>query len=122
MTDLKAQRNMAAKILKRGNHGVWIDSDKIFNVASAITRDDIKTLIRNGTIKPRKIQGTSRGRARALTSKRRRGQRSGPGKRKGTQNARFGSKRAWINKIRKQRKYLRELRDEGYSYEEITKE
>ncbi len=101
-------------MLKRGYNGVWVDSEKNFSVSSAITRGDVQNLINSGIIKPRKIQGTSRGRARALKKQRARGQRKGPGSRKGTANARTNEKRVWINKIRKQRKYLAKLRDEEY--------
>lgn len=114
MTNVKAQRTIASKILKRGYHGVWVDNDKNFSISSAITREDVQNLINSGYIKPRKIQGTSRGRARALKKQRQRGQRKGPGSRKGTASARTNTKRVWINKIRKQRKYLAMLRDEEY--------
>jgi large subunit ribosomal protein L19e len=46
--------------------------------------------------------------------KKARGQKRGPGKRKGTANARTNEKRVWINKIRAQRKYIAKLRDEEY--------
>lgn len=114
MTQLRAQRRLAASILKRGKNGIWINSEKGFSVSSAITREDVQNLISSGIIKPRKIQGTSRGRARAMKFKKARGQKRGPGKRKGTANARTNEKRVWINKIRAQRKYIAKLRDEEY--------
>lgn len=126
MTNLKAQRRIAAEILKRGINGIWIDEDKNFSVSSAITRGDVRSLINSGAIKTRKIKGTSRGRTRALKAKKARGQRRGPGKRKGTANARTNAKTVWINKIRAQRKYLGMLRDEGYisasSYRELYRQ
>ena len=114
MTNLRGQRALAGKVLKRGHTAVWIDPERYAQVSSAITRDDIKNLISGGAIKARKVVGTSRGRARALAHRKRRGQRAGPGRRKGTANARFNSKTVWINKIRLQRKYLAKLRDDGY--------
>ena len=39
------------------------------------------------------------------------GRRKGYGSRKGTANARLDSKTVWINKIRLQRKFLKQLRD-----------
>jgi len=114
MTDITPQKRMAAEMLKRGRNGVWVDPDGLFKVSNAITREDVEKLIHDGYIKPRKIKGTSRGRARAQRFKRKRGQRRGPGSRKGTQKARSPPKRQWINKIRAQRKYLKNLRDEGY--------
>ena len=114
MTNLRAQRLIASKLLKRGKNGVWMDPEMYNTISSAIKREDVASLIKNGTIKPRKIKGTSRGRARAQRTKRARGQRRGPGSRKGTKKARTNPKRMWINKIRIQRKYLRKLRDEEY--------
>ncbi|MHA2502353.1 MAG: 50S ribosomal protein L19e [Candidatus Kariarchaeaceae archaeon] len=114
MVNITPQKRMAAELLGRGMNGVWIDPEAIFKVSNAITREDVGKLIHDGFIRPRKIKGTSRGRARAQKLKRARGQRRGPGSRKGTANARNNSKRTWINKIRAQRKYLTQLREEGY--------
>ena len=114
MTDITSQRRMAADLLGRGKNGVWVDPEAIFKVSNAITREDVSKLIHDGFIKPRKVVGTSRGRTRDKRIKRKRGQGRGPGSRKGSKNARSPPKRLWINKIRAQRKYLRNLRDEEY--------
>lgn len=114
MTNLRAQRRIASKIFKRGYNGIWLDTEEGFKISQAVTREDVRKLINDGYIKQRKIHGTSRGRARAQRFKRQRGQRRGPGSRKGTKNARNNQKRVWINKIRAQRKYLKQLRDEDY--------
>lgn len=114
MTELKAQKRIASQIIKRGENGIWIDPEKGFKVALAVTREDVTKLINDGVIRSRKIKGTSRGRARAQKFKRARGQRRGPGSRKGTSNARMNEKVLWMNKIRAQRKYLKKLRDEEY--------
>ncbi len=114
MTNLNTQRRMAADILKKGINGVWVDPERGFKVALAVTREDVMKLIHDGVIKPRREIGTSRGRARKMKFKRARGQRRGPGSRKGTANARSNRKVLWINKIRAQRKYLKKLRDNEY--------
>ena len=114
MTNLRAQRRMASEMIKRGKNGIWLDPERGFKVALAVTREDIQKLIHDGVIKPRKEVGTSRGRARKQKFKRARGQRRGPGSRKGTANARSNRKSLWINKIRAQRKYLKRLRDDEY--------
>ncbi|MHA2170393.1 MAG: 50S ribosomal protein L19e [Candidatus Kariarchaeaceae archaeon] len=114
MTNLKSQRRIASRLMKRGKNGVWINPDQGYRVGLAVTREDISKLIHDGLLKPKKIQGTSKGRSRAEKFKRARGQRRGPGSRKGTANARFSFKTKWMNKIRAQRKYLKKLRDEGY--------
>jgi len=112
--DVKTQRRLAAKILKVGVNRVKVDPDSLSDLSLAITREDVKRHIDDGNIKKRKIKGVSRGRARAVAVKKKRGQRVGPGSRKGPKYSRLSSKQRWTNKIRAQRKYLMQLRDEGY--------
>ncbi|MHA2357601.1 MAG: 50S ribosomal protein L19e [Candidatus Heimdallarchaeaceae archaeon] len=112
--DVKTQRRLAAKILKVGVNRVKIDPDSLSDLSLAITREDVKRHIDDGTIRKRRIKGVSRGRARAVAAKKKRGQRMGPGSRRGPKYSRLSSKQRWINKIRAQRKYLMKLRDEGY--------
>jgi large subunit ribosomal protein L19e len=112
--DVKTQRRIAAKILKIGVNRVKIDPESLPDVALAITREDVRRHIDDGDIRKRKVKGISRGRARAVAAKKKKGQRIGPGSRKGPKYSRLSSKDRWINKIRAQRKYLKSLRDEGY--------
>jgi large subunit ribosomal protein L19e len=104
------QRKLAARILKVGVNRVWIDPDRIDDVAIAIRRDDIRRLIHEGAIQKVPIQGVSRGRAKAVHEKKKRGLRSGPGSRKGTRTARRSSKESWMIKIRAIRQHLKKLR------------
>ena len=112
--DVKTQRRLAAKILKVGSNRVKIDPDSLYDLSLAITREDVRRHIDDGDIRKKKIQGVSRGRARAVAAKKKRGQRIGPGSRKGPKYSRLSKKDRWINKIRAQRKFLKQLRDEGY--------
>ncbi len=114
MTDLKTQRSIAADILGIGVNRVYIDPDAADEVQMALTRRDIRALIHSGAIKARKIKGISRGRARELHIKRIKGQRRGHGSRKGRKAARTDLRREWINRIRKQRAYLKVLRDKNF--------
>ena len=111
--DLKNQKRMAAEILKCGENRVWIDPDKIEEVAECITRADIRTAIASGTIKAKPKNGTSYGRIRYAQGQKAKGKRKGPGSRKGTDNARVPDKRKWISTIRPIRAELKQLRDEG---------
>lgn len=111
--NLKVQRRMASELLKCGRHRVWIDPENAEVVSRAITREDIRRLIKKGLISKKQEKGTSRGRAREAAEQRRKGRRKGPGRRKGTKHARMSKKERWMRKIRSQRKYLRELRDSG---------
>lgn len=111
--DLKNQKRMAAEVLKCGENRVWIDPNRIEDVADAITRADIRTAIQSGSIRALPVRGISRGRARHRLAQKAKGRRRGQGSRKGTSRARRPKKEAWIQTIRPLRATLRELRDEG---------
>ena len=111
MTDLRTQRRLAAQVLKVGESRVWIDPENIDEVASAITKEDIRELIEDGIIKRKPQKGISRGRFRKRLKQSKKGRHSGPGSRAGAKGARNPSKRQWIKRIRAQRRHLRELRD-----------
>jgi large subunit ribosomal protein L19e len=113
VTGLSNQKRIAAEVLNVGLSRVWFDPDKITDVANAITREDIRGLINEGTVKARQAQGISRGRARGNDIKRKKGHRTGQGNRKGGKNARSPKKHRWMRKIRAQRRTLRELRDDN---------
>jgi len=113
MTDLRAQKRLAADVLDVGENRIWFDPDAQADIARAITREEIRELVDEGTIRAKDARGNSRGRARVRNQKRAYGHRKGPGKRKGTAGARQSEKEQWRNRIRAQRRTLRELRDDG---------
>ncbi len=78
----------------------------------AITRSEIRKLIREGAIKALPERGTSRGRARVLAQKKRTGRRIGMGTKKGKAFAEVSEKTRWMNRIRALRRKLTELRDQ----------
>lgn len=110
MTDLKNQRRLASQVLKIGQNRVWIDPERTEDAEVAMTREEIRKLIHEGAIKSRPEVGVSRGRARVLHAKKKRGRRSGPGSKGGSSHAKISRKEAWMGKIRALRKRLRELR------------
>jgi large subunit ribosomal protein L19e len=112
VTGLSNQKRIAAEVLNVGVSRVWLDPDKLTDVANAITREDIRGLIKDGTVKARQAQGVSRGRARGNDVKRKKGHKTGQGNRKGGKNARSPRKHLWMRKIRAQRRTLRDLRDD----------
>ncbi len=113
MTDLKAQKRLAADILGVGQNRVRFDPEAQSEIADAITRDDVRELIDDGTIEAKAAKSNSRGRARKRQKKRAYGHRKGHGSRKGTAGGRQNKKKDWQSRIRAQRRELRELRDEG---------
>ena len=112
MTDLRNQRRMAASILKCGESRVWMDHDRIDEIAKAVTKSDIRVLIGGKAIKSRQIKGISDGRKKFNTKQRKKGRRTGHGSRKGARYARLPRKERWIRTIRPIREYLKTLRDE----------
>jgi large subunit ribosomal protein L19e len=113
MTDLSAQKRLAADVLDVGKNRVWFDPDAQGEIAEAITREDIRELVDEGTIDAGPKEGNSRGRARERDEKRAYGHGEGTGSRKGKAGARQDEKEEWQDTIRAQRRKLRELRDEG---------
>ena len=109
--NLANQRRLAASLLEIGVNRVWIDPEKISDVEGAITRTEIRKLIREGAIKALPERGTSRGRARVLAQKKRSGRRIGMGTKKGKAFAEVSEKTRWMNRIRALRRKLTELRD-----------
>lgn len=110
MASLKSQRRLAAQILKIGQNRVWIDPERMDEVEAVMTREEIRKLIHEGTIKPAPETGVSRGRARVLHGKKKKGLRSGLGSRSGAAHAKISKKAAWMSRIRALRRRLRELK------------
>lgn len=112
MTDLRNQRRMAAELLKCGVGRVWMDQDRLDEIAKAVTKEDIRVLIKGKAIQPRQIKGISKGRKNYIAKQKKKGRRRGHGSRKGAAYARLPKKERWIKTIRPIRIYLRNLRDE----------
>lgn len=102
-------RRLAADILGVGENKVHINPEKISEVSSALTRDDVRALIKQGTIKAKVLRSTSRARGKLNDIRKRKG-RKGPGSIKGAKGARVVSKDKWMSHVRAQRKYLRQVK------------
>lgn len=105
--NLSTQRRLAAEILGVGENRIWIDPTRVEDIASAISREEIRRFIKEGAIKPLQERGISRGRIRARKGKRKRA-----GSRKGSKYARLPKLLQWPYRIRALRRLLRRLRDE----------
>jgi|TARA_Y100000310_G_scaffold44812_1_gene41815 large subunit ribosomal protein L19e len=110
---LEIQKRLAAQILKSSKNDIWLDSNRLDEIKEAITKADIKSLIKDKAIKCKKIVGISRYRIRKRKEQKSKGRRSGAGSIKGSKHARLSKKKAWINRIRIQREFLQNLRDKG---------
>lgn len=111
MPTLSTQKRIAADILKVGESRIWIDPKSLEDVAEAVTRDDVRKLIKRNVIQRKMKKGNSRGRFKKVKAQKDKGRRRGYGSRKGTRNAREPSKERWIKSVRAMRRTLKELRD-----------
>ena len=110
---LKIQKRLAAQILKASENDIWLDSNRLDEIKDAITKADIKSLIKDKAIRSKKRRGISRYRIRKNKEQKRKGRRSGFGSIKGGKRARLSKKRKWIDNIRIQRIFLQNLRDKN---------
>ena len=102
---------------KVGMKRISFDSDHLDDIADAITRDNIRSLLTANTIKIKPIVGTSKGRTRVKKiQKKKRG--TGQGSKKGRKGARVGKKTVYVNKVRALRYLLKVSKDR----KEITNE
>jgi large subunit ribosomal protein L19e len=62
--NLKNQKRLAAAVLDVGVNRIYIDPEGALEVEAAITRQEIRKLIKDGVIKAIPVNSTSRGRAR----------------------------------------------------------
>jgi large subunit ribosomal protein L19e len=108
--DARKAKELAAEIMKVGVGRICLDPQNLAKIAEAMTKDDIRGLIAERVIRKRAADEQSKGRARELKAKKQKGRRRGKGKRAGTKKIRAEQRKSWINKVRAQRKTLKELR------------
>ncbi len=104
------QKDMSAKMLGVGKCKVWFDTEHITEIKEAITKSDIRGLIRKRIIQRRPELGQSRVRARKRLTQRRKGRQKGQGTRKGNRTSRLSRKQTWMNLVRTQREFIKELK------------
>lgn len=105
------QRRLAKEVLRVGKYKIWIDASHADEIKEAITKADVRSLIKKGFIKFRRTNMRSRVRARKLHEQRVKGRQKGIGKRRGTKTARAGTKEVWISKVRSQRELLKSMKN-----------
>ncbi|WP_448578332.1 50S ribosomal protein L19e [Thermosphaera sp.] len=113
MSDLSLQKRLAAEILGVGVSRIRIDPSRAEEVSDAITREEVKRLLKEGAIWVEPVHGIAGVSSKVRKTQRAKGRRRGQGKRKGVKTARLDEKEAWMGKIRKMRRFLRYLRDKN---------
>jgi len=108
---LKVQKRIAADVLGCSPKKVYLDPSRAEDIKEAITKKDIRGLIKDGAIVRQKPQEQSRSRARKIHIQKHKGKRKGPGSRKGGEYSIVTRKERWMSRIRAQRNFLSELRE-----------
>jgi len=105
---LTTQKRLAAGILEVGENKVWFDSFRLDEIKQAITKQDIKDLIKDkairirpGTKKPVKVKRARRGQGRIKISV-------------------VTRKRDYMNRIRKMRRYVKDEVEAGRMSKELA--
>ena len=111
---LTSQKRISAQLLKCGENRVWFDAKRLTEVKEAITKSDIRSLIKELVIQKKPERGNAGFRMRKHIVQKRKGRRQGPGSRRGKKTARLSKKRKWINKIRPQRVLIKTLKEKNW--------
>ncbi|KAK7468315.1 60S ribosomal protein L19B [Stygiomarasmius scandens] len=113
MVNLRSQKRLAASVAGVGKRKIWLDPAEQAEIGNANSRTHVKKLIKDGRVivKPTTIH--SRARTRDLHAAKRKGRHTGPGKRKGTAEARMPTKVLWMRRQRVLRRLLRKYREAG---------
>ncbi len=110
VVNLKAKKRLASRVTGVGVHRIRFDSDHLEDVADAITRENIRSLITANTIQIKSFTGTSRGRAqKKKDQKNKRG--TGQGSKQGRKGARVGKKEVYVAKVRALRRLIKIAKD-----------
>jgi large subunit ribosomal protein L19e len=110
VVNLKAKKRLASRVTGVGVHRIKFDSDHLDDIADAITRRNIRSLITANTIQIKPFTGTSRGRAQdKKDQKKKRG--TGQGSKQGKKGARVGKKEVYVAKVRALRRLLKIAKD-----------
>ncbi len=105
------QRRLAAQLMGCSKKRVRFEQEALSEIKEAITKSDIKSLIKRKAIVELPAHGVSRVRARELQHQRSKGRRRGYGSRKGRASAREGPKQVWMAKARLQREFVKMLKE-----------
>jgi len=110
VVNLKAKKRLASRVTGVGVHRIKFDADHLDDVADAITRENIRSLITANTITIKSFTGTSKGRAHVKKAqKNKRG--TTQGSKKGRKGARVGKKEVYVAKVRSLRRLLKIAKD-----------
>ncbi len=108
---IKLTKRIAAIVMDRGESSIRINPTALAEAKKAITREDVRVLIKNGSVYAIKEKKNLSLHGKELKKKRIAGRKRGYGRRKGTKNARSGTS-LYPKKIRGQRRILKSLKND----------
>ncbi|KAJ3182334.1 hypothetical protein HDU87_008497 [Geranomyces variabilis] len=111
--NLRTQKRLAAAVLKCGQRKIWLDPNEVNEISNANSRQNIRKLAKDGLIIKKPEAAASRSRVRERAAAKRLGRHTGPGKRKGTSEARMPTAVLWMRRMRVLRRLLRKYRESG---------
>ncbi len=108
---IKFTKRAGGAILKRGTTSVRISPTALAGAQKALTKDDVRELVRSGGVYALKEKKNLSLHGKLLGKKRAKGRRRGRGRRKGTIKARGSVD--YKQKIRGQRRVIKQLKGDG---------
>ena len=109
--NLKMQKRVTASLLGISPKRVWFDSNRLDEIKEAITKSDLRSLIKDRAIQIKQKRGISSGRNKKNIEQKKKGRRKGPGSRQGRRTTRLPRKLSWMLRVRLQREFVNYLKD-----------
>jgi large subunit ribosomal protein L19e len=110
---MKLQKRLAARVLGCSKKRVRFDPEMLAEIKEAITKIDVRSLIKQGAITEKPANITSKFSARQKKTQKAKGRRAGHGSRKGANTARKPRKERWVAGVRNQRELAKLLRNKN---------
>ena len=111
--DLKVQKRIAADVLKCSQKNIVFDTSKLATIKEALTKADIRDLVNSNVITKKQVPAQSRSRARKIAVQKSKGLQKGPGSRRAKSKVRSKLHEKWLNKVRLERSFIKELREKN---------
>ncbi len=110
---LKTARRVAAYELGAGEARIRFKPESLTKAAEALTREDIRGLVKDGAIYADAPGGQTRLLGQHYDRQRKKGRKRGRGNRSGKMYSRISQKEDWMLRVRSQRRFLAKLKEEG---------